>query len=80
VLRAPLADVRRRIPATMATLTEVDGGVLVSLRAERLDGVALMLAGLGWRFEIRRPEELRDAVRSLAATLLHSAASPSPRS
>ncbi|GAA4978578.1 YafY family protein [Actinopolymorpha pittospori] len=79
VLRAPLADVRRRIPATMATLTEVDGGVLVTLRAERLDGVALMLAGLGWRFEIRRPEELREHVRSLADALHADAmAHPSP--
>ncbi|WP_020574707.1 helix-turn-helix transcriptional regulator [Actinopolymorpha alba] len=70
VLKAPLADVRRRISPWMGSLAEVEGGVLVSLRAERLEGVAQMLAGLGWPFEIRRPEELRGAVRALAGSLL----------
>ncbi|MGW0230137.1 helix-turn-helix transcriptional regulator [Actinopolymorpha singaporensis] len=69
VLDAPLADVRRRIPATLATLAEVDGGVLLTMRAERLAGAALMLAGLGWPFEVRRPAELRAEVRALGAAL-----------
>jgi len=35
--------------------------------------MAQTLAGLGWRFEVRRPAELRDAVRELAAWLLADA-------
>ncbi|MEQ7009106.1 YafY family protein [Actinopolymorpha sp. B17G11] len=99
VVRAPLAEVRRRLPPSMATLTELAGGpdvarpgvggdapvddsgaaggVVVTLRAERLDGVAQMLAGLGWPFVIRRPAELRDAVRALAGSL-HTYAGATP--
>ncbi|MFG2001566.1 helix-turn-helix transcriptional regulator [Spirillospora sp. NPDC048911] len=66
LLETSLAEARRRVPASTATLTETDGGVLMVTRAERLDGMAMMLAGLGWPFQIRRPDELRDAVRDLA--------------
>ncbi|MFG2089532.1 MULTISPECIES: hypothetical protein [unclassified Spirillospora] len=38
-------------------------------RAERLDGMPRMLAGLGLPFVIRRPAELRGHVRDLARTL-----------
>jgi predicted DNA-binding transcriptional regulator YafY len=99
VIQAPLADVRRRLPPSMATLTDLAGdagatgdigvasdacamgdagaadGVVVTLQAERLDGVAQMLAGLGWPFVIRRPVELRAAVRALADAL-HTYADP----
>jgi hypothetical protein len=47
-------------------------------RAERLDGMAQMLAGLGWPFTIRRPGELRGAVRDLAARLAAQADPPHP--
>ncbi|MFI0450080.1 helix-turn-helix transcriptional regulator [Actinomadura sp. 6N118] len=69
VLETSLDEARRRVPASTATLTETDGGVLMVTRAERLDGMATMLAGLGWPFQIRRPDELRAAVRDLAAGL-----------
>jgi hypothetical protein len=39
-------------------------------RAEHLGGMARMLAGLGWAFDIRRPDELRRAIRDLAADLI----------
>jgi predicted DNA-binding transcriptional regulator YafY len=74
VLAATIEDARRRIPPMVGALSEVDGGVLMVARAERLDGMAQMLAGLGWPFVIRRPEELRDAVRALAARLVEDAA------
>lgn len=70
VLRAPLADVRRRLPTSMATLTEVPEGVEMTFEAESLAGAAQMLAGLGWPFVIRRPEVLRVEVRALATSLL----------
>jgi predicted DNA-binding transcriptional regulator YafY len=73
VLRMPLAEARRRIPPAVGALTETDGGVLLRARAERLDGMARLLAGLGRPFDIRTPDELRTAVRELAGLLLRSA-------
>ncbi|MFI0408869.1 helix-turn-helix transcriptional regulator [Actinomadura sp. 3N508] len=69
LLETTLAEARRRIPATTAALTEQDGGVVMVARAERLDGMARMLAGLGFPFVVRRPAELRGHVRDLARTL-----------
>ncbi|MUN37318.1 helix-turn-helix transcriptional regulator [Actinomadura litoris] len=69
LLETTLTDARRRVPASVATLTETGGGVLLSTRAEHLDGMARMLAGLGWPFTVRRPDALRDHVRDLARTL-----------
>ena len=61
---------RRRIPPATATLTQADGGVLLQTRAEHLEGVAMMLAGLGWPFTIHKPASLRREVRALAGRLL----------
>jgi predicted DNA-binding transcriptional regulator YafY len=69
VLETTLDQARRRVPASTATLTETDGGVLMVTRAEHLDGMAQMLAGLGWPFTIRRPDELRAAVREFSDRL-----------
>ena len=69
VLATTLDEARRRIPPTAATLTETDGGVLLTARAEHLPGAAVMLAGLGWPFTIRRPAELRAEVTALAGRL-----------
>jgi predicted DNA-binding transcriptional regulator YafY len=73
VLATTLAEARRRIPASAGRLTETDGGVLLQARAEHLDGMARMLAGLGWPFTIHAPAELRDAVHTLGERLLRSA-------
>ncbi|WP_380284384.1 helix-turn-helix transcriptional regulator [Kitasatospora purpeofusca] len=70
VLTTTLAEVRHRIPPAAGTLTATDDGrVLFRARAERLDGMATMLAGLGHPFTVRRPAALRDEVRALAARL-----------
>ncbi|MFI0369734.1 helix-turn-helix transcriptional regulator [Actinomadura sp. 1N219] len=69
LLETTLDQARRRVPATTATLTEQDGGVVMLARAERLDGMARMLAGLGFPFVVRRPAELRGHVLDLARTL-----------
>jgi len=69
VLHTSLAQARRRIPASVGTLTEVADGVRLTTRAEHLDGAAQMLAGLGWSFSIERPAELRAEVRALADRL-----------
>jgi predicted DNA-binding transcriptional regulator YafY len=69
VLATTMDAARRRIPPTAATLTETEDGVLLSARAERLDGLAAMLAGLGWPFTIRKPAALRGEVRALSDRL-----------
>ena len=70
LLGTTMEAARQRIPLSAATLTQADGGVLLQTRAEHLEGVAMMLAGLGWPFTIRKPASLRGEVRSLAGRLL----------
>lgn len=69
VLATTLANAQRRIPPTVATLAETEGGVLLTGRAEHLPGLAAMLAGLGWPFTVRRPAALRDEVCALSDRL-----------
>ncbi|HEX8630009.1 MAG TPA: YafY family protein [Catenuloplanes sp.] len=69
LLETDLAQASRRIPGTVAELTETADGVLLRARAQSLPGMAQLLAGLGWAFTIRQPEELRPAVREYAARL-----------
>ncbi|MFG2074699.1 Predicted DNA-binding transcriptional regulator YafY, contains an HTH and WYL domains [Nonomuraea maritima] len=73
VLHVPLAEAARRIPPSVATLTETPDGVLLRTRAESLDGMAAMIAGLGFPFTISSPPELRTAVRRLADRLREQA-------
>ncbi len=64
VLATTLENAQRRIPPTVATLTETEGGVLLTGRAEHLAGLAAMLAGLGWPFTVRhRPPPRRPGHR-----------------
>lgn len=76
LLETDLAEARRRIPASVAELTESTAGVLLRARAENLDGMAQLLAGLGWPFTIHRPDELRTAVADHATRLAAFAARP----
>jgi predicted DNA-binding transcriptional regulator YafY len=69
LLETDLARARARIPPTVGELAETAGGVLLRTRAERLDGMAQMLAGLGWPFTVRAPDELRTEVRRHADRL-----------
>jgi len=74
VLHAPPDEVRARLPRSTGTLDAHPDGTLLRGRAERLDGMATLLAGLGWRFTVRAPDELRTAVRELADRLAADAA------
>jgi predicted DNA-binding transcriptional regulator YafY len=69
VLDATPAEARARIPAYAAELSETDGGVLLRARAERLDGMARLLAGVGLPVRVIRPAALRDELRALAERL-----------
>ncbi|MFD0346849.1 WYL domain-containing protein [Kitasatospora aburaviensis] len=77
LLTTTLAEARRRIPPAAGTLTESgDGRVRLRARAQNLDGMAMMLAGLGHPFTVLRPDALRDEVRALAARLTEWSAEP----
>lgn len=69
LIEADVAQVRRRVPAAIADVTEVAQGVRLSCRAQSLPGMAQMLAGLGWPFTVVKPDELRTALAEHAAQL-----------
>ena len=69
LLRTTVAEVREKLPATVAKLTETPNGVRMVARANRLEWAAAVLAWLGCPFEIEYPEELRTKVTELADRL-----------
>jgi predicted DNA-binding transcriptional regulator YafY len=71
------AQAKRRLPPNVGTLTEIPGGVRLIARADRLDGMAQLLAGIGWSFTIVRPDALRVEVAALADRLKAAASRPS---
>lgn len=73
VLRTTLAEAGERLPPSVGRLSAHPDGVLLEARAERLDGMACMLAGLGWDFEVITPAALRDEVLALSDRLRVSA-------
>ncbi|HKB20753.1 MAG TPA: YafY family protein [Gaiellaceae bacterium] len=78
VLDLSLEEARRRIPSTLATLTETDEGTLLRMQVGSLAWTASLLAGLGCSFEIYSPDELRQHVSELAARLAALARAPRP--
>ncbi|BCY08363.1 YafY family protein [Actinoplanes sp. L3-i22] len=73
LLHADLDELRRQIPPTAATLARAGDDVRLTARAERLDGMARLLAGLGCDFTVETPDALRTELTTLA-TRLRSAA------
>jgi predicted DNA-binding transcriptional regulator YafY len=69
LLDLPIDAAARRIPATLAELIDEPEGTLLRMRVDSLDWMATVLAGLGCDFTIRRPDELRESVRSLSERL-----------
>ncbi|TDD58329.1 WYL domain-containing protein [Kribbella antibiotica] len=69
-------EVQRRLPAGLAVITPLDNEVRIELRAERLDWVPAVLAGLDMPFVIETPGELRDHVLQLADRLRRISSRP----
>ena len=69
LLDLPLETARERLSHVLAELAAEGAGTRLRIRAESLDWLAGVLAGLECGFEIGRPEELRAAVHRLAARL-----------
>jgi predicted DNA-binding transcriptional regulator YafY len=62
--------VRMRMPGSIATIEPAEPGwVRVRWRAERLDWVPAVLAGIDRPFVIEQPDELRERVRAFAGQL-----------
>jgi predicted DNA-binding transcriptional regulator YafY len=74
VFRASLEEVRRRIPRTIGEPVQIAEGVLLHAQTDDLDAAAREIARFGWPFTVRRPPELRDAVRRLGDELLAASA------
>jgi predicted DNA-binding transcriptional regulator YafY len=72
-LGLPLDEALRRVPATLAELVDEEGTTVLRMRADSLDWVAHVLAGLGCVFTVRKPDELRTSIRALADRLAESA-------
>jgi predicted DNA-binding transcriptional regulator YafY len=53
----------------MASLEEVEGGVLMRCTTDSLDGMARFLAGLFCPFVVRRPPELAESLRLHASEI-----------
>lgn len=74
LLETTIDVARERVPAAMATLEPLPDGVLMRYQAQNLAWSAHFLAGLGLRFTVRQPAELRGQLRELAAELAEIAA------
>jgi predicted DNA-binding transcriptional regulator YafY len=80
-VRATAGDLSARLPRGIATIEPDpghDGWLFVRLRAERLDWLPGLLAGLDLPFVVQEPAELRTLVRAWAARLAAYAAATSP--
>jgi predicted DNA-binding transcriptional regulator YafY len=77
-VRGAAEQVRVRLPASVATVTEIpetgpEPEVRVDLHAEQFDWLPGLLASLGLPFVIEQPDELRGLVGVLAARLAEAA-------
>jgi predicted DNA-binding transcriptional regulator YafY len=72
-IHGPFEAITRRVPRSAATLAPDPTGVIMRARADRLDGMAHLLASLEWPFTIHRPDELRHALQKLADQLSDAA-------
>jgi hypothetical protein len=70
LLFTTLEEARREIPAYDAALEPCVDGVIFRANVECLDGAARYLVRLGFRFEVRKPDDLCDVLRNLASDLL----------
>jgi predicted DNA-binding transcriptional regulator YafY len=70
LLRADIAAARALIPATLGAVDEGPDGVRLTGFVDDLHWMAGFLAGLNCPFQVRAPEELREALRDLGEQLL----------
>ncbi len=66
LLKTTLEEAQHMLPPAMATLEQAPDGIVFRCFTGNLDWAAYLLAGLHCPFKIRQPQELHDALRSLA--------------
>ncbi|MDQ5828483.1 MAG: YafY family transcriptional regulator [Actinomycetota bacterium] len=69
LLETTLAEAREEVPPMTAALEEVEGGVILRCSTSDLGWMARVLSGLSCQFVVRRPAELREALRHHAAEI-----------
>ena len=74
LLETTLGEAREQVPTMGISLEEVPGGVLLRSSTSDLGWMARVLAGLSFPFSVRRPPELREALRRHAAEVAALAA------
>jgi predicted DNA-binding transcriptional regulator YafY len=70
LLKTSLARAQAQFFDTIGVFEQVENGVVMHNQSDDIDWFARQLAGLPFGFEIRRPIELREAVRECAERLL----------
>ena len=70
LLVATLEEAREQLPPMGMTLEEVEGGGMMRSSTSDLGWMARVLSGLGFPFVVRRPHELRKALRRHAAEIV----------
>jgi predicted DNA-binding transcriptional regulator YafY len=78
VLDLPFAEARQRVAPHEGTLEPHPEGALLRFSVEDLPWAVRFLVGLGCRFLVRDPPELRALLRVLARDLADAAADPDP--
>ena len=66
---APLEDISKRVPATIAELSAEGDGTRLEMGADSLEWASGLLAGIGADFRIIRPDELRRHLAELGRRL-----------
>jgi predicted DNA-binding transcriptional regulator YafY len=69
LLKTNLTTAQSEVPRWLALLEQAPEGVVLRCNVQRLEWVAHFLAGLGCPVVVRRPPELRDVLRQLAASV-----------
>ena len=74
LLRAPIAEMSRKVSPTAGTLESVDAGsCLLHAGAPSLDALAVWMSLLGVEFEVREPPEARAHLQALGERALRAA-------
>ncbi len=77
LVHAALAEVARTVPPTVATLHEHgERTKLLTTGSDRLEAIAMHLAGLPFDFTVLEPDALRAILQATAARLQRAAATP----
>jgi len=69
LLQTSMERAREQVPRMVASLEEAEGGVIMRCAVESLDGMARFLAGMFCPFVVRKPSELREALRQHASEI-----------